>query len=484
MLETLQHSEPAAFLAGFPEYEHTRLLDHVRRTEYGYLDRDDHAYLDYTGSGLAAASQHRAHAERVTDQCFGNPHSENPASRASTDLVEHAREAVLRHFNASPQEYAAIFTANASAACRLVGESYPFYLDNRLVLTFDNHNSVNGIREFARAKRAPIEYVPARGADLRITDGAVRAALERHLPGLRGPAGLFAYPAQSNFTGVRHSLRWIELAHEQGFDVLLDAAAYLPTRSLDLSAVHPDFVTVSWYKLFGYPTGVGCLIARREALARLRRPWFSGGTIQAVSVLGDWHTMAGDEAAFEDGTVNFMAIPDVEVGLRWLRGLGMDVISHRVRCLTGWLLDQLGELTHSNGAPMTQIYGPRNTTNRGGTVAFNFLDPKGKVVDERMVETEAAAARISLRTGCFCNPGAGEAAFGIGRAALRGRVGRRTHTIDEYLQLLKLPTGGAVRVSLGLASNVQDVERLVSFAENTYRDRLASVDGLPPRDRC
>jgi selenocysteine lyase/cysteine desulfurase len=53
--------------------------------------------------------------------------------------------------------------------------------------------------------------------------------------------GLFAFPAQSNFTGVRHPMDWIDLAHENGNDVLLDAAAYVPTNRLDLSVVHPDF---------------------------------------------------------------------------------------------------------------------------------------------------------------------------------------------------------------------------------------------------
>lgn len=37
--------------------------------------------------------------------------------------------------------------------------------------------------------------------------------------------------------------------------VLLDAAAYIPTNRLDLSVVKPDFVTMSFYKVFGYPTG-------------------------------------------------------------------------------------------------------------------------------------------------------------------------------------------------------------------------------------
>ena len=67
---------------------------------------------------------------------------------------------------------------------------------------------------------------------------------------------------------------------------LLDAAAFVPTSKLDLSEVKPDFVPISFYKMFGYPTGLGALIARREALAKLHRPWFAGGTITVASVHG------------------------------------------------------------------------------------------------------------------------------------------------------------------------------------------------------
>ena len=64
--------------------------------------------------------------------------------------------AVLRFFNASPDEYVVIFTANASGALKLVGEAYPFGKDCCYLLTFDNHNSVNGIREYALAKGARV----------------------------------------------------------------------------------------------------------------------------------------------------------------------------------------------------------------------------------------------------------------------------------------------------------------------------------------
>ena len=261
------------------------------------------------------------------------------------------------------------------------------------------------------------------------------------------------------------------------------------TNRLDLGVVKPEFVTVSFYKMFGYPTGIGCLLARRDALARLRRPWFSGGTIMGASVQGGWHRLADDETAFEDGTLSFLAIPDVATGLAWISDIGIDLIHRRVGYLTSWLLDGLAGLKHGNGAPMVRLYGPGPGRARGGTVAFNFLDPSGAVVDERAVARDASAAGISVRTGCFCNPGAGERAFGlsqqdVGGAWWRGGPRRDLRTIDDYLELAGLPSGGAVRVSLGLVSNLGDVERFLDFAEQTYRDTEPDCAGLPPRLRC
>ena len=408
------------FLAAYPDYAVTARLDELRATEYSYLDSGGHIYLDYTGAGLASDAQLRAHVERVRGGCFGNPHSENPASVASTVLIEQAREAVLGYFNASPDEYVAIFTPNATGACRLVGESYPFRPWSRLVLTTDNHNSVHGLREFAGVNHAPVRYIRLSTADLRSSAEDVSAELGRG-PGT-GRArrrGLFAYPAQSNFSGVQHPLAWVDMAQAAGYDVLLDAAAFVPSNRLDLGTVKPEFVTVSFYKVFGYPTGIGCLLARRDALARLRRPWFSGGTVVSASAQGGWHRLADDESAFEDGTVNYLAIPDVTTGLAWINDIGIDLIHRRVSYLTTWLLDRLAGLKHGDGTPMVRLYGPANGAARGGTVAFNFLDPRGAVVDERAVARDASAAGISVRTGCFCNPGAGEWAFGLTQRRLR-----------------------------------------------------------------
>ena len=110
-----RRAEPPAFAAAYPGYRSTALLDRLRATEYSYLDAGGHVYLDYTGAGLPARAQLAAHAERIRGSCFGNPHSDSPASAASTELVERARLAVLAHFSALPDEYAAIFTPNATS---------------------------------------------------------------------------------------------------------------------------------------------------------------------------------------------------------------------------------------------------------------------------------------------------------------------------------------------------------------------------------
>jgi molybdenum cofactor sulfurtransferase len=451
-------------------YVNTQPLDELRVREYPLLGAQGHVYLDYTAAHLPPHSLVARHLDLLQGHLLGNPHSTNPASALTMDMVERARRAVLTFFNAPSEEWVVIFTANATQALKLVGESYPFEAGGAYLLTFDNHNSVNGIREFARARGARATYVPVVLPDMRVNDGE----LARHLEGAHpGVANLFAYPAQSNFSGVQHPLEWIGAAHARGWDVLLDAASFTPTNRLDLSRWKPDFVVQSFYKIFGYPTGVGCLLARREALAKLRRPWFAGGTITVASVQGDKYYLAEGEAAFEEGTPNYLALPAVEMGLEYIAGIGMDMIHERVTCLTGWLIDRLVALRHPNGAPLARIYGPRSADRRGGTVTFNFYGADGRGIDHRLVEQRANAARISLRTGCFCNPGGGEIALGITGTELSSCFHQPEHethlTIDDFRLCIDGKSTGAVRVSVGFSSNVADVDAFITFATEFAR---------------
>ncbi|GAB3211270.1 aminotransferase class V-fold PLP-dependent enzyme [Marinactinospora endophytica] len=455
-----------AFLSAHPEYGLTARLDELRAEEYAHLDADGHVYLDYAGAGLPTRAQSVRHAERLRAVRVGSVGL--GASRSHADLIEQARSAVLRHFGASPEEYTVVFTAGATEACRLVGECYRFGPGGRFVHLLDGHQAVNGIRGFARAKGAEVRTVGLAGPELRGDEARLRALLERPAarPRLRrahggagGGAGLFAYPAQSNFTGVRHPLEWVGLARERGFDVLLDAAASVSSRRLDLGAVAPDFVAVSWYKVFGPPAGLGSLVARRAALARLERP------------------LAG---VCEEDVPGPAALQGLLEGLRLLDEVDVDTVDLRVRCLTDRLLERLTSARHATGMPLVRVYGPDGAEGRGGIVTFNLLDPSGAVVDERIVARDAAAQRITLRVGDFHNPGAAAAALALDRDRLSARPAPAM-VVDEVLDRLGPSPARAVRVSTGIVSDLTDVSRFVEFAVDTYLDRFPDRGGLLSR---
>jgi molybdenum cofactor sulfurtransferase len=454
------------FIKKYPEFETTAKIDALRATDYSRIDRCGQIYMDYTGGGLYADSQVKKHQALLLEGVFGNPHSSNPTSLAATELMESARAYLLKFFQAAPDEYDIVFTQNASGALKLVGESYPFSPSGHYLLTFDNHNSVNGIREFAHAGGAPVSYLPVALPDLRVLDEQLDVALTK---ANRSVDNLFAYPAQSNFSSVKHPLDWIERAHAHGWDVLLDAAAFVPTSQLDLSRYKPDFVPLSFYKMFGYPTGIGALIVRRDKLHKLRRPWFAGGTITVASVQGDKYYFAEGHAAFEDGTVDYLNIPAVEIGLRHLESIGMEVIHRRVTCLIGWLLENLTVMKHSTGVNLVRVYGPTDTEGRGGAVTVNFFDQDGNGIDHRSIEELANQHNISLRTGCFCNPGAGELALGISRVELDVCFTRPDHTerltLDDFRLCIDGKSTGAVRISVGMVTNFNDVQAFLRFCE-------------------
>jgi len=362
------------------------------------------------------------------------------------------------------EDYAVVFTANTSAAVRLVAEAYAFGPGTPLLLATDNHNSVNGVREYARRRGACVHYLPLDG-DLRLRDAP--RFIETHAR--RG--GLLAFPAQSNFSGVRHPLALIDIAQKRQMRVLIDAAAHLPTSEMSLRTHPADYVALSFYKLFGLPTGVGALLARRDALAELDRPWFAGGTVDYASVQLRRHELRAGEAAFEDGTPNFLGIAALESGFQFRERIGMDRAAAHVRSLTGQLIEGLLAMKHRNGAPVVRLYGPATLGMRGGIVAFNVLSSDGIVVPFETVEVRANERGVFLRGGCFCNPGAAEAAFGFEPQALAraldGLFG--TFSIPGLRSRLGDSAVGAVRASLGVANSAGDVDRALSLVEE-FRD--------------
>lgn len=429
-----------------------------RERELGRVARAGITYLDYTGAALYPESLVRQDAQRLTGSVLGNPHSEHAPSRSATGDVDRARRAILAFLHADPEEYAVVLTPNASAACRLVAESFRFSTASTLLLAADNHNSVNGMREYARMCGASLAVIPLT-RNLRLTE--VHERLDARGRG----ASLVAWPAQSNFSGVRHPLDLIAAARDRGWHVLLDAASFVPTSELRLDVVRPDFVALSLYKIAGYPSGLGALVARHEALAQLQRPSFAGGTVRWASVQHARHRLIPGAAGFEDGTVPFLAVGAVPAALDAVASVGRDRLASHLAALTAELLRDVQSLTHKSSAPVACVLGPTSTESRGATVALALRAADGSVIPYWEVEQAAREDGIAVRGGCFCNPGCAEEAFGFPAketAECLQALGEN-FTIPRFADCLGGRAVGAIRISLGLGSIRADILRAVSF---------------------
>ena len=103
-------------------------------------------------------------------------------SHLSATHAEAARHAVLSFFSAPPG-YTVIFTANASAALKLVGEAFPFTAGSCYMLGADSHNSVHGIRQYALKRGASVHYIesnPQGGMDINETLVSVKPFNDSH----------------------------------------------------------------------------------------------------------------------------------------------------------------------------------------------------------------------------------------------------------------------------------------------------------------
>jgi len=182
----------------------------------------------------------------------------------------------------------------------------------------------------------------------------------------------------------------------------------VPSSPLDLTMVSPDFVSISFYKIFGYPTGLGCLLIRKDKFHKLRKRWFAGGTVTLAAVRSPHHYLANNHERFENGTVNYLDIPAVKIGLDHIESVGLYKIHDRVKALADHMYYQLKSLKHSNGNPVVRVHGPQDRKDVGGTFIMNFFRADGSTIPFEEVEEKANEHKISIRSGCFCNPGIDE----------------------------------------------------------------------------
>ncbi|KAK6334526.1 hypothetical protein TWF730_003740 [Orbilia blumenaviensis] len=443
-------------------------IEEIRRNEYGYLN--DVTYLDHAGCTLYPSSLMHRYAQDLTSNLFGNPHSASPSSMLSSTRVETVRSRVLKFFNASPDHFDLVFVANATAAIKVVMEGFReleegyWYGYHR-----DSHTSLVGVREHSKASRCFQN------------DGQVEDWISAQSTAEEdSTTKLFAYPAQSNMNGRRSPLKWCGQIrkNKRNTYTLLDAAAYLTTGCLDLSNHQeaPDFVCMSFYKIFGFPD-LGGLIVRKDAADVLtKRKYFGGGTVKMVMSIGaSWHSKREEvHESLEDGTLPFHNIVALGHAMDVYTELygGPKQVSAHASGLAKVAYERLSSLRHSNGAPVCEIYKDErasygDSTTQGPTVAFNIRRSDGSWIGKSKVEAAAIRNNIHIRSGGVCNPGGVASVLQWDAVGMKKNFDAGLTCGDKHDLMAGKPTG-IVRISLGAMSNMNDVERFVAFVEQTY----------------
>ena len=446
----------------------TKLRGSVTGSEFSYLKGK--VYVDYAGappySTTLVREAYKALLPSEDDDSdaipLGNPHSEAGWGNKSTSTaIAQLRSCTLQFLNADSDLYDCILTSGTTAALKLIGESFPWSPESSFCYLIDNHTSVLGIRQQAQHEGASITPV-----DLS----------KEHLAFGGKENNVFAYPAESNFTGARYDPTFIQSVLERqggNWYTLVDAAKACGSQPPNL-AYHPaHFVALSYYKMFGVPTGLGALIVRKDTMPMLKKRYYGGGAVAAIAADEVFVVGRNGVESFEDGTLPYQQVYAALAGFSFLQRLGD--WRGRVFSLTSAFTRKLENMKHPNGARVAQIYSggsstgpyPAGVIGYGHVVTFNLRTATGAYVGYRQVENIAALHSIHLRTGCMCNPGACAAALGMTIDDIRSNY-RQGHVCWDGVDVIGDKPTGAIRVSFGYASTDDDVARLLHFIETYF----------------
>lgn len=295
--------------------------------------------------------------------------------------------------------------------------------------------------------------------------------------------GLITFPAQCNFNGFKYPLELIEKfqEHPEGF-VCLDAASFVSTNFLDLQKFHPDFVCISFYKLFGYPTGLGALIVSKRGAEKLEKKYYGGGTVKIALTRVNWHQKRDAlHERFEDGTISFLSIIALQTCFQFIEDLlGVDFIvriSRHVFNIAIYLHHQLKILKHHNDQPVVTFYLDSNFTSsstQGGIVNFNLRHADGSFVGFAEFSCIAALHNIILRTGCFCNPGSCQTHLELSSDDLMKQF-NAGHICGDDNDLIDGAPTGSVRVSFGYNTTKENVDKLVQVIKECYMETASKI---------
>ena len=274
----------------------------------------------------------------------------------ATTALEDARESISSYFGTSPDQM--IYTSGATEAINLV--SYGWARENLsehdvvVITEMEHHADIVPWQQLSKEKGVEIRYVPIDTASFTLDMQAFEVAAEG--------ASLVCVVHTSNVLGIRNPIeRIVELSHSNGARVLLDCAQGAPHERINFDESEVDFVAVSAHKMGG-PTGIGCLLVKRDAMQQMG-PFMTGGSmIKTVSTIGS--TFQEGHAMFETGTPRIAEAIGWGSAVEWLDQFDMEEVHSHINQIASWTAERISEI---NGIT---VYGDPSRHDSSGAVSF------------------------------------------------------------------------------------------------------------------
>jgi len=341
-------------------------------------------YLDYAGAALASRSQLDLILSLCQSFTFANPHSSGIAAHRTHSMIQKVKQQLLHHFDADSSDihsgYDILFTSGTTHAMEIVSSCFPWNTHslNRtketsksmLVYSHNVHTSVLGMRGPALSKGAGflcenLERIcdatvetfqqwqenDSNNLHFSSTDHVTQNFNHNHDRKEHGGGNasinhLLVLPAECNFGGSRPDLSSIlstlrsvnQLSLQNNSNnanhkwySMLDIAKASCTQEIHINSLQPHFASLSFYKLFGYPTGLGVLFVKKSCISLLtqtayhQKRYFGGGSVNVVLPNQDF--MVPKEAhhrldSLSHGTSHFQGIISLQFGFQELNHLG------------------------------------------------------------------------------------------------------------------------------------------------------------------
>ena len=307
-------------------------------------------------------------------------------SMEATDMFEQARVKVSDFINAETSD-TLIWTRNASESLNIVAHSWARTHigegDEILLTPMEHHSNLVPWQELARIKGANIRFIPM------TEDGLLN--LEDIESLINEKTRLVSVVHMSNALGTINPVKELgQMAHSVDAKFLVDGAQSVPHMPTDVQDMDCDFLAFSGHKMMG-PTGIGGLYVKMDTLETME-PFMTGGEM-VLEVTYEKASWADLPMKFEAGTPNIADAVALGAAVDYLENLGMDNVHQYEQELTSYALEKFSEVE----ALGIDLFGPRDTNNRGGILSFTTAE-----VHPHDLGTILDRMGIAVRTGHHC----------------------------------------------------------------------------------